>query len=79
LARTRPLQETLFGEMKERIKENDSSVQAPDGPFAYFTRYREGGQHPLICRSPRDGGAGEIMSSATCFAPIPRTPPTLTR
>ncbi len=23
-----------------------------DGPFAYYTRYREGGQHPLVCRRP---------------------------
>src|SRR3954470_16810234 len=50
LAETQSLQETLFAEMKGRIKEDDSSVPAVDGPFAYYHRYREGGQHPVICR-----------------------------
>ncbi len=53
LAPTKPLQEALFKEMKGRIKEDDSSVPSPDGPFEYYHRYRVGGQHPLICRRPR--------------------------
>ena len=53
LATTVPLQDTLFAEMKGRIKEDDASVPAPDGAFSYFTRYRDGGQHPLVCREPR--------------------------
>ncbi len=61
LSGTRDLQQTLFAEMKGRIKEDDSSVPDPDGPYAYFSRYREGGQHPLICRMPREGGAEEMM------------------
>ena len=51
----------LVAEMRGRIKEDDSSVPQPDGAFAYFTRYREGGQHPLVCRQPRDGGPETIM------------------
>src|SRR5271167_2529364 len=46
LAGTVPLQETLFAEMKARIKEDDADVPAPDGPYAYFVSHREGGQHP---------------------------------
>jgi len=61
LAGTRDLQAELFAEMKGRIKEDDSSVPAPDGAYAYFGRYREGGQHPLICRMPRDGGPEEVL------------------
>src|SRR5689334_24074254 len=38
LADTVPLQETLFAEMKGRIKEDDSSVPSADGPFAYAVR-----------------------------------------
>ena len=57
LAHTEPLQEALFAEMKGRIKEDDSTVPSPDGPYAYYMRYREGGQHPILCRQPRDGGA----------------------
>src|SRR4029079_16238825 len=54
LAGTKSLQDTLFAEMKGRIKEDDSSVPQPDGPYAYYARYRQGGQHPLLCREPRD-------------------------
>ena len=42
LADTKNLQAMLFEEMKGRIKQDDSSVPSPDGPYAYFTRYREG-------------------------------------
>ena len=35
LADTNSLQETLFAEMKGRIKQDDSSVPDPDGPYAY--------------------------------------------
>ena len=61
LADTEKLQELLFEEMKGRIKEDDSSVPAPDGPFAYYTRYVTGGQHPLFCRRPRDGDGDQIL------------------
>jgi oligopeptidase B len=68
LADTEALQQALFAEMKGRIKADDSSVPAPDGPFCYFTRYREGGQHPLICREPRAGGAAEILLDGDALA-----------
>ena len=61
LADTRALQDTLFAEMRGRIKEDDSSVPSPDGGYAYFSRFREGGQHPVICRMPRDGGREEVL------------------
>lgn len=50
----RALRTTLFREMRGRIEEDDSTVPAPDGPWAYFTRYRRGGEHPLVCRRPRE-------------------------
>ncbi|HKN09970.1 MAG TPA: S9 family peptidase, partial [Pseudomonadota bacterium] len=53
LTDTESLQETLFAEMKGRIKEDDSSVPEPDGAYAYYVRYRQEGQHPLLCRQPR--------------------------
>jgi len=53
------LRETLFAEMKGRIKEDDSSVPSPDGPFAYYTRFEEGAQHPIFCRRPRASDSGE--------------------
>src|SRR5262245_2599564 len=68
LAETEPLQATVLAEMKGRIKEDDASVPIRDGPFAYFERYREGGQHPLICREARDGGAAEILLDGDALA-----------
>jgi oligopeptidase B len=61
MADTEALQETLFAEMKGRIKEDDSSVPSPDGPWAYFHRYETGGQHPLFCREPREGGEAQVL------------------
>ncbi|MGO4388893.1 S9 family peptidase [Microvirga sp. 2YAF29] len=60
-AGTEDFQARLVSEMRGRIKEDDSSVPQPDGPYAYFTRYRDGGQHPLVCRQPREGGSETIM------------------
>lgn len=61
LAPTEALQETLFQEMKGRIKEDDSTVPAPDGPWSYFVSYVTGGQHPLFGREPRSGGEKHIL------------------
>ena len=47
---TADLREALFQEMKGRIKEDDSTVPEIDGPFAYYSRYREGGEYPIIAR-----------------------------
>ncbi|MES0810699.1 S9 family peptidase [Roseibium sp. SCPC15] len=58
---TRELQEKLFAEMRGRIKEDDSSVPTPDGPYAYGLKYETGGQQPIFFRTPRDGGAETIL------------------
>jgi oligopeptidase B len=74
MAPTRALQRDLVKEMRGRIKEDDSSVPQPDGPFLYYSRYRKGAEHPLICRRPRgaagkNGRAGEqIMLDADALA-----------
>ncbi len=52
MASTDALQKQLFEEMKGRIKEDESSVPSPDGPWAYYERYETGGQHPVFCRCP---------------------------
>ncbi|MDQ0469705.1 S9 family peptidase [Labrys wisconsinensis] len=61
LGPTQALQETLFAELKGRLKPDDSSVPAPDGPYAYYARFREGGQHRLHCRRPREGGEETVL------------------
>jgi oligopeptidase B len=68
LGHTAPLQKKLVAEMRGRIKEDDSSVPSPDGPFAYFRRYREGGQHELFGRRPRDGGEETIVLDGDALA-----------
>lgn len=49
---TSALRDELFKEMRGRIKEDDSSVPDIDGPYAYYTRHREGGEYPIIARKP---------------------------
>jgi oligopeptidase B len=61
MADTRDLQKTLVAEMRGRMKEDDQAPPTRDGPFAYYTRYAKGGEHPLICRTPRDGGPEEKL------------------
>jgi len=68
MADTEPLQEALFAEMKGRIKEDDVGVPAPDGAFAYYTRFVIGGQHPLFCRKARDGGEEQILLDGNALA-----------
>jgi len=46
------LREELVAELKARIREDDSSVPAPDGDWAYYRRFVEGGQYPILCRRP---------------------------
>jgi oligopeptidase B len=58
---TNPLQAALFAEMKARIKEDDSSVPSPDGPFEYFVSHVTGGQYPRLNRRPRGGGPEQIL------------------
>lgn len=61
LGHTAPLQRTLVAEMRGRIKEDDSSVPSPDGAYAYFRKFREGGQHEMFGRIPRNGGEETIV------------------
>jgi oligopeptidase B len=61
LGGTAALQARLVAEMRGRIKEDDSSVPSPDGPYAYLRKFREGGQHELFGRMPRDGGEATII------------------
>ena len=61
LGHTASLQKKLVAEMRGRIKEDDSSVPSPDGPYAYLRKFREGGQHEMFGRTPRNGGNVEIV------------------
>lgn len=54
LAPIAKLREDLTAELKARLKKDDASVPAPDGPWAYYRRFVEGGQYPVLCRKSRD-------------------------
>ncbi len=49
-AHTNNFKETLFQEMKSRIKENDSSVPYKSNDYFYITKYIKGGQYPVYSR-----------------------------
>jgi oligopeptidase B len=68
MAGTLPLQQAMFDEMKGRIKEDDSSVPSPDGPWTYHVEYRTGDQHPRFMRRPREGGEAQALLDANALA-----------
>jgi len=46
----KPLQESLYTEMKSRIKEKDESVPYFKNGFFYYTRMEEGKEYGIFCR-----------------------------
>jgi oligopeptidase B len=68
MADVEELRLALFKEMRGRIKEDDSSVPAPDGDYAYATRFHEGGEHPTVVRSRRDGTDERVLLDANALA-----------
>jgi len=61
LGSTAALQAELFQEMKGRLKPDDSTVPAPDGPFEYFANYVAGGQYPRLCRRARNSEGEHVL------------------
>ncbi|ATE66243.1 S9 family peptidase [Rhizorhabdus dicambivorans] len=55
------LVETLFAEMKARLKEDDASVPQKDGHWLYWWAFKPGGQYRLWYRRPVGGGADEVI------------------
>jgi oligopeptidase B len=66
--KTKALQEKLFEEIKARIKEDDSSVPVPDGPWLYASAHVKGGQYPLFKRAPRSGGNEAVLFDGNALA-----------
>lgn len=55
------LVETIFQEMKGRIKEDDSSVPQKDGDYIYWSKFDEGAQYRKHYRKPVKGGADQLI------------------
>lgn len=55
------LVETIFQEMKGRIKEDESSVPQKDGAYLYWRRFEKGAQYKQWLRKPVSGGPEEVV------------------
>ena len=66
---TNDLKETLFQEMKTRIKEDDSSVPYKFNGYWYATRYEVGKEYPIFARRfEKEDAAEEIMFNCNVLA-----------
>ncbi|HEY0043677.1 MAG TPA: S9 family peptidase [Allosphingosinicella sp.] len=55
------LVETLFQEMKGRVKEDESSVPLRDGDYLYWWAFKPGAQYRTWYRKPVAGGADQVV------------------
>jgi oligopeptidase B len=55
------LVETIFQEMKARLKEDESSVPQKDGDYLYWRRFEAGAQYKQWMRKKVAGGIDEVM------------------
>ena len=55
------LVDTLFEEMKARIKEDDSTVPQKDGDWLYWSEFEEGKEYRLHYRKPVEGGEPQLL------------------
>ena len=62
LADLEPLADSILEELARRIDETDCDPPARDGDWLYYRRYREEGQHELVCRRAAEGGSEQIGS-----------------
>ncbi len=70
-ARMKPQQklvDTLFEEMKGRIKEDESSVPQKDGDWLYWSEFETGGEYPKHYRKPVAGGDPVLILDETELA-----------
>jgi oligopeptidase B len=68
MAETKDDQKVLFKEMKGRIKQDDSSVPAPDGKYLYYSSYKKGGQYPLYWRKLLNGSKVQLLFDGNALA-----------
>ena len=62
------LADTLFEEMKGRIKEDDSSVPQKDGDWLYWVEFETGAQYKKWYRKPVTGGDKALILDETALA-----------
>ncbi|MEX6723288.1 S9 family peptidase [Parapedomonas caeni] len=68
MAPHQPLIETIFQELKGRIKEDDESVPAKDGDWLYWWKFAPGAQYRAWYRKPVAGGPDQLMLDEPALA-----------
>ena len=68
MADRKPLTQSLFHEMKARIKEDDSSVPQKDGDWLYWSKFEEGMQYRQHWRKAVLGGEDQLMLDENILA-----------
>lgn len=68
MAPLKPLAETLFQEMRGRIKEDEASVPQKDGDWLYWTDHEVGAEYARWWRKPVAGGEGQLILDETPLA-----------
>ena len=64
----KPLIDTLFKEMRGRIKEADTSVPQKDGDWLYWIEFEEGAEYKKWWRKPVVGGPDELILDEVALA-----------
>ncbi len=55
--------DTLFAELKGRVKDDDAGVPVRDGEWDYWWRFEPGGQYRVWLRRPAGGGDEQVVLS----------------
>ena len=70
MAHTQGLKQTLFEEIKDRIKQTDRSVPYRKENYYYYTRFEAGKDYPFYCRKKESLAAPEeVMLDVNVMAP----------
>lgn len=64
----KPLADTLFEEMRGRIKEDDATVPQKDGDWLYWTDFETGGEYRRWWRKPVAGGEDQLILDEPALA-----------
>ncbi len=68
MAPLKPLADTLFTEMRGRIKEDEATVPQKDGDWLYWTDFEEGGEYRRWWRKPVAGGEAQLILDEPALA-----------
>jgi len=64
----KPLADTLFAEMRGRIKEDDATVPQKDGDWLYWADFEQGGEYRRWWRKPVAGGEDVLILDEPALA-----------